>query len=205
MENTKVLTSFGAALGGFELAWAIKHDLDQVLGKDAAYLDAVSLSDDVNTHYDWLEELGIWKMGNANWETHFKNAMSNCKVMIFIITEEWLNSYYCWKEFELFMSTKEKRDIKPFFLVTEEALEIIQVNEPRTISLRSGETIMQDLNHLNDFTINKAPFFISQETAPGGYDWHSPSGRIYHYNTKYALTAEEFNALTDNIIQIVTQ
>ena len=37
-ENIKVLISFGAAGGGFELAWALKQDLEEVLGTETTYL-----------------------------------------------------------------------------------------------------------------------------------------------------------------------
>ena len=86
-ENIKVLISFGAAGGGFELAWALKQDLEEVLGTETTYLDAISLSGDPYTNYTWDVQLGIWKMSNDHWFAHYVDAMFNSKVMIFILTK----------------------------------------------------------------------------------------------------------------------
>ena len=200
MNDVKVLISFGAAGGGFELAWAIKHDLDEILGNGSTYLDAISLSDDAHTRFTWSEQLGIWKMSNDNWFKHYVDAMNSCKSMLFIITKEWLESYYCWDEFLQFRKTP---NCKPFFLITEQAFKKLGNGGLKKLS-NSGKVLVQDKTVLKEVIEGNVYYFISEENSPNAYEWRISDTIVYRYNTKYSLLSGDSQHLISNIVSSVS-
>lgn len=201
-ENIKVLISFGAAGGGFELAWALKHDLEEVLGAETTYLDAISLSGDPYTNYTWNEELGIWKMSNKHWFGQYVDAMFNSKVMIFLVTKEWLNSYYCWEEYCLFL---QSRGITPIFLVDREALQMIEEGEERILRNDNGGELYQHLSAFRDFLMNSMFFMLERNEETAEYVWEINDNIRYIYHTKYCLSPEERVNLINRVTEIIFQ
>lgn len=200
MNDVKVLISFGAAGGGFELAWAIKHDLDEILGNGSTYLDAIFLSDDEHTRLTWSEQLGIWKMSNDNWLRHYVDAMNSCKSMLFIITEEWLESYYCWDEFLQFLKTP---NCKPFFLITEQAFKKLENGGCKELS-NGGNVLVQDITSLKEVIERNVYYFISEENSLNDYEWRISDTIVYRYNTKYSLLSGDSQHLISNIVSSVS-
>jgi len=127
--NTQVILSFGAAMGGFEFAMQLRWDLMKRLynmqwNSDPArvYLDAESLKNESNTSYNWDNQLGIYKMKNHFWASFYQGAMSQAKCMIFLFTQQWLNSQYCWEELQWYRQRLEgPTAIKPIFVVFPDA------------------------------------------------------------------------------------
>ena len=122
--DVDVVISFGARNGGFELAWDIRNRILQYTygihltdaWETPVYLDALSLRYDPGTTYDWNPVLGIYQMLNPAWEAFYRQAMAQCKYMIFIITPEWCESRWCWMEYDLYISLFRNR-IEPIFVV----------------------------------------------------------------------------------------
>lgn len=204
-ENVKVLISFGAAGGGFELAWALKNDLDEILGGGATYLDAVSLSSDPDTIYIWDNNNGIWKMSNLHWFAHYVEAMFKSKVMIFIVTREWLDSYYCWEEYSLFLQSNR---IIPIFLVDYEAYHLLEQGGRRILRNIDGSELEQDLDLLYDYVGGSYHFMLSRSEETSDYVWiiEFIGGSIrYDYHTKYCLSSETRENLLSTIVNICLQ
>lgn len=201
-ENIKVLISFGAAGGGFELAWALKHDLEEVLGAETTYLDAISLAGDPYTRYTWNEAQGIWKMSNEHWFGQYVDAMFNSKVMIFIVTKEWLDSYYCWEEYSLFL---QSRGITPIFLVDREALQMIEEREERILRNDNGGELYQHLPAFRDFLTNSMFFMLERNEETAEYVWEINDNIRYVYHTKYCLSPEKRDELINLLTNIINQ
>lgn len=132
-ETTRVIVSFGAREGGFELTAQLRLDIMDRYGKrrvvrdpagkwlrteadDAfCYLDAITLKDASGTSYDQLKlkkkvggverevAVDLNKMANPYWNTYYPAAVGNAAVMIFQITTPWLESEYCLEEFGWFI------------------------------------------------------------------------------------------------------
>jgi hypothetical protein len=132
-ESTRVIVSFGAREGGFELTAQLRLDIMDRYGKrrvvrdpagkwlrteadDAfCYLDAITLKDASGTSYDQLKlkkkvngverevAVDLNKMANPYWNTYYPAAVGNAAVMIFQITTPWLESEYCLEEFGWFI------------------------------------------------------------------------------------------------------
>ncbi len=131
--STRVIVSFGAREGGFELTLQLRLDIMDRYGKrqihrlpdgkflrvesdeSFCYLDAVSLEKAGGTTYTQATEkkivngvekvvpVDVFKMANPFWNKYYPQAMANAAVMIFQITPPWLNSEYCVEEFAWFM------------------------------------------------------------------------------------------------------
>jgi hypothetical protein len=131
--STRVIVSFGARDGGFDLTLQLRLDIMDRYGKrrvhrlptgkflrmesdeSFCYLDAVSLEKAGGTTYTQMKvekvvgglkkDVGIdvFKMANPFWNKYYPQAMANAAVMIFQITQPWLASQYCLEEFAWFM------------------------------------------------------------------------------------------------------
>ena len=105
VKNTRLLLSFGSA-DSFATATEIRKRVMEFCEKDAyisyidtndagfVYLDAETLKGKPGTYID--KETN--KVLNDDWEAVYKKAMHNCDCMLFIITEAWLKSKWCWQE-----------------------------------------------------------------------------------------------------------
>lgn len=131
--TTRVIVSFGARDGGFELTAQLRLDIMDRYGKrkiirapngkflraDAdesfCYLDAITLGQAPGTTYDKLKLektiggvkqdvfIDLNKMANPYWDTYYPEAVANSAVMIFQVTTPWLNSEFCLEELGWFM------------------------------------------------------------------------------------------------------
>lgn len=132
--TTRVIVSFGARDGGFELTAQLRLEIMDRYGRrkiirdpagkflrvDAdeafCYLDAVTLAKAEGTTYDRLSvdkdiqgakrsmAIDLNKMANPYWDTYYPAAVANAAVMIFQITEPWLWSAYCLEEMAWFIT-----------------------------------------------------------------------------------------------------
>lgn len=188
LTKSKVLISFGAMDGGFELAWAVKKQLDDMMGENYAYIDAISLENDPNTSYNWNEELAIYKMANPNWEAYFRLTMENCKTMVLMITKPWLKSKWCIQELEWLIDELKIRNIKVVPVVFKDALQYINetpefriFNEFFDTNPQSTVTVLSDVESIKDVV-----------ASINGHE------HIYHY--RYAIDESVINTLIDKII-----
>lgn len=198
---TKILISFGAISGGFEFALQLRRDLmkhfgarmDHPANSHFVYIDAISLEGDKETHYSWNDQLGIFKMSNGNWEGHYKTAISECEAMIFILTEPWLKSSYCWEELEWYKKALlgNTNKIKPLFILFKDAKKILDENKPFKIEDKrtSSGTIVKhpkDINRI--FRLENTVEINANSEAPGRVT--AANGR-YEYKFKYACSSAE--------------
>jgi hypothetical protein len=131
--TTRVIVSFGARDGGFELTAQLRLEIMDRYGKrkvlrdpagkflriDAdeafCYLDAITLANAEGTTYDRLSvdkdiqgakrsmAIDLNKMANPYWDTYYPAAVANAAVMVFQVTEPWLWSAYCLEELAWFL------------------------------------------------------------------------------------------------------
>ena len=93
-KNTKVVLSFGAADGGYELAKDLRERLMHMGGWDdpcAVYLDGESN----NSLDDFNKDQIALDCGEAYWMALFKQAMRQAQAMVFIVTPQWNTSTWC--------------------------------------------------------------------------------------------------------------
>jgi hypothetical protein len=125
-EKTKVIISFGARNGGFEFAKMLREavyghfnrDIRDVSEAGFCYLDAKSLIKEKATTTPWVGSIGLYKMQNPHWKIFYRTSMKNASTMIFLLTDTWLRSGFCWQELgwhsELIQSGV---DLKTIFVV----------------------------------------------------------------------------------------
>ncbi len=131
--TTRIIISFGARDGGFELTEHLRLDIMDRYGKrqifrdkndkflyaksdeSFCYLDAITLGQARGTSYPFLEldktirgakkkvHIDLNKMANPYWDTYYPEAVANSAVMIFQITDPWLASEYCLQELGWFI------------------------------------------------------------------------------------------------------
>ena len=123
--NTQIVLSFGARNGGFELARKIWSSVRERAGDDPyrvffadkgfVYLDAETLQNEPGTR----NENG--KVLNDNWQEVYGAAMKKANAILFVVTKEWLDSEWCWQEWEWYCELKNEpgKGITPKFLVEE--------------------------------------------------------------------------------------
>lgn len=109
--ETKVVLSFGARNGGIEFAHFMRARIMEKFGykePNDVYLDCVALrqfappSADVDpmqysTVLEARDNGGVAAMNGA-WDIFYEYAMGMARVMIFVTTDEWADSYWCQKE-----------------------------------------------------------------------------------------------------------
>lgn len=191
LTRSKVLISFGAIDGGFELAWDLKRRIDEVFGDNAAYIDAVSLEHDPFTSYNWDQDLAIYKMSNPNWETYFRLTMKHCDTMILLITMPWLQSQWCIQELSWLIDELKTRDINVIPVVFEDALTFISDNHD-TYGI-FGEFI--EVNHDHIVYARGAVVEINKVEA-------MVNGRVHVYHYKYAVSSDVMDEIFDKIIPL---
>ena len=128
-QHTKVIISFGGAFGGFEFAMQLRHDIMRAMNQAHpafCYLDAISLQAAADTRYPWDERYHVFKMQNPHWAQFYESAMSSSNTMIFLLSANWLKSWYCWEEFDWFVERMDRTMIKPIFVVFKDARDILE-------------------------------------------------------------------------------
>lgn len=111
VKNTQIVLSFGSANGGFDIAskaYSIiktryeKQNLYTLYSVDDAlvYLDAKTLKGKKGTKTE------DGKVLNAQWKEIYLEAIRNANAMLFIITDAWLKSAWCWQEFGWYLEKK---------------------------------------------------------------------------------------------------
>jgi hypothetical protein len=130
-DTTRVIVSFGARDGGFELTAQLRLDIMDRYGmrqidkfpdgtvvasgdQSFCYLDAITLEGAKGTKYDPLKikkfkgsdvevAVDLNKMSNPYWDTFYPAAVSKAAVMIFQVTVPWLRSAFCMEELAWFV------------------------------------------------------------------------------------------------------
>ena len=111
VKNTQIVLSFGSAKGGFDIASEaysiIKtrykgQNLYTLYSVDDAlvYFDAETLKGKKGTKTE------DGKVLNAQWKEIYLEAIRNANAMLFIITDAWLESKWCWQEFGWYLEKK---------------------------------------------------------------------------------------------------
>lgn len=201
--STRVILSFGSALGGFEFALQLRHDIMQSRGMswddDPAYIyvDAASLIKQAQTQYTWDEKLGIYKMSNPFWAQFYKDAMDNATNMIFLVTQQWLSSQWCWEELDFYAERFRKNpNIKPIFVVFPDAVPILKKNEIvlRDGSKRHPSQIWNEIKNISNSCV------IDIETAPiPDLQTVIVEGATYTYHYRYVCNESELNKIISSI------
>jgi hypothetical protein len=212
MSKTHVLLSFGAINGGFEFAMALRWDIMKKLGKKwedephFVYLDAESLRDDSETKYPWDGKLGIYKMSNANWKKHYIDAMIECSHMIFLISEPWLKSKWCWDEYNWYLKVvAEGKLITPIFVIFKDAEKILTSNN----IIEDSEGTKHNLKDSIILTgINNSSCIVDIKSDSLGELKNvkacvkPPDGsesKVYEYVYKYVCSKSELNQILSKI------
>ncbi|MDR3640060.1 MAG: hypothetical protein P4L39_01910 [Humidesulfovibrio sp.] len=202
-EKTRVLLSFGAAAGGFEFAMQLRKDIMDKYKKTEqtdpyfTYIDAESLRNDVETKYTWDQNLGIYKMSNPCWDTFYKSAMSKCDYMVFLISEPWLKSNWCWDEFNWYQMVLTEKSITPIFVVFKDALSILNGNN----KVKDGKGNIHDLKPIWQLMIthkNASTVIINTDPDPGVAKV-IVDGATYTYTHKYVCNTQELSAILTKI------
>lgn len=143
VKNTKLLLSFGSA-DCFAIVKEIRNRVMEFCEKDAyisyletrdsgfVYLDAETLKGKPGTYIDEKTK----KVLNDDWEAVYKKAMENCDCMLFIITEAWLKSKWCWQELAWYNRESVgggfgRKRLTLLFLCEEKALDLVRRGDSR--------------------------------------------------------------------------
>ena len=190
-EPTKILISFGARAGGFEFALQLRHDIMKKTQKEIyknpsyVYIDAISLEKDKFTSITWDGNAGIWKMSNNKWDTHYKKAMDECEVMIFLLSKYWLDSKWCRQELEWYKETLKKRpDCKTIFVVFNDAKDIIENKKS------VGGDIKTTISNINAMRGDGNVINI-KAVAEKSIEKVTVDGKSYTYSYMYSCSAED--------------
>jgi hypothetical protein len=201
--KTRVLLSFGAAAGGFEFALQLRKDImDKYKKTDQTdprftYVDAISLKGDAETHYDWDPERGIFKMSNKNWETFYKTGMSQCDYMVFLISEPWLKSNWCWDEFAWYEKVLTEKAVTPVFIVFKDAQTILNGSN-KVLDGKGKEHDLKSLWHQMITHKNAAVIDINTDPAPGVFKV-VVEDETYTYTHKYVCNSQELSNILTKI------
>jgi hypothetical protein len=203
-QNTRVILSFGAASGGFEFAMQLRKDIMDVYNKkwekdlSFVYLDAESLKGESGTMFTWDNTLGIYKMSNEKWAKFYKDAMSQCDYMIFLLSDPWLSSQWCWQEFEWYYDTIKTKNITPILLVFKDAqkyLDPAKVGDnkadEKVIKLKKILSALIEIKGCVVCPINSDP-----DPALGQIE---VEGQTYKYTYRYTCTEEERSAILNSV------
>lgn len=197
--NTQIILSFGAAMGGFEFAMQLRWDImnkhyNIPWNADPArvYLDAESLKQEENTSYNWDKRFGIYKMQNPFWASFYQGALGNAKCMIFLFTQQWLASQYCWEELEWYRQrVTAGGGIKPIFVVFPDAKHMLST---QTITSRDGKR--HNPAHIWESMLRvpgAAKVNINTIADPSMRTVSSITGHNYHF--MYACSEVELNEI----------
>lgn len=146
VKNTQIVLSFGSAKGRFDIASKaysiIKtryegQNLYTLYSVDDAlvYFDAETLKGKKGTKTE------DGKVLNAQWKEIYLEAIRNANAMLFIITDAWLESPWCWQEFGWYLEKKNdtsgrKKPLNIRFLFEKNAFN--RINQNRNITDSKG-------------------------------------------------------------------
>lgn len=139
MPETRVLLSFGGAFGGFPFAWELRNELMLNFGRSPVnnagddrfyvYLDAVSLIGEHGSLYRWNDTIYDVKFENEEWADFYEAAMGQAEYMLFLITLPWLQSKWCWQEYDRYLRERQLRPVdrplKGIFVVFPDAAAVL--------------------------------------------------------------------------------
>jgi hypothetical protein len=206
--GTRVLISFGAASGGFELSLALRHEIYAHLKRSPekepalVYIDAESLREATGTKYTPNVDLDSFAMSNPKWAQFYKGAMGHCTTMIFLITAQWLRSKYCWEELEWFAERLATSSVRPIVLIFPDANAVLL---QRRVETRHGTSHRVD----DLLAITRGPWAVKipiNTVAPSAVRHvaveHSTvaagqAGKTLHFN--YAISEHELAAVLANV------
>lgn len=100
-KNCKVLMSFGAKDGGYELVSTLREELMELRGWSdpcSIYLDGPSTKTITSVN---KKQIAI-DYGESYWKALFKAAMRQSKAMVFVVTSQWARSHWCSQEHQWF-------------------------------------------------------------------------------------------------------
>jgi hypothetical protein len=202
--KTRVVLSFGAAAGGFEFAMELRRNIMAKYGKQFlddptfVYLDAESLREDQATRYTWDDKLGIWKMSNEFWKQYYGSAMDNCQYMVFLISEPWLRSNWCWEEFNWYQRIITEKSVAPIFVVFKDGGRILN-DGAKVKDSKGGE---HDLKPLwQQIVTNPKTQVVDIATDPApGVGTVEVEGKTYTYTHKYVCSESELSAILGKIV-----
>ena len=159
VKNTQIVLSFGSANGGFDIASEaysiIKtryegQNLYTLYSVDDAlvYFDAETLKGKKGTKTE------DGKVLNDQWKEIYLEAIRNANAMLFIITDAWLESPWCWQEFGWYLEKKSdtsgrKKPLNVRFLFEKNAFN--RINQNRNITDSKGG--VHNLDQLNQTVI----------------------------------------------------
>jgi RHS repeat-associated protein len=131
--NIHSLFSFGGRDGGFELTMALRDETYRAAGwphgaftadanVETFYLDAQSAethsATEFNPAYKEAEALDVNLMANPFWDVIYKKGVFSAKTMVFLITDKWLASPYCRKEYQWFLEAQAAgKSVKGLFVI----------------------------------------------------------------------------------------
>jgi hypothetical protein len=117
---TEVLMSFSnAGLGSVFATWLRRRIMlaKGLFDTTSVYMDNIAMRDREGTALTQDTRFkeansGITLIGasNAEWNSHYLQAMAECKSMIVVATKEWAASQWCWQEFTQAGQQAEARD-----------------------------------------------------------------------------------------------
>lgn len=113
VKNTQLVLSFGSAKGGFDIASKAYSIIQERYKNKAEHLYTLYSVDDALVYLDAETLKGKkgtktedGKVLNAQWKEIYLEAIRNANAMLFIITDAWLESKWCWQEFGWYLEKK---------------------------------------------------------------------------------------------------
>lgn len=153
VKNTQIVLSFGSAKRGFDIASEaysiIKtryegQNLYTLYSVDDAlvYFDAETLKGKKGTKTE------DGKVLNAQWKEIYLEAIRNANAMLFIITDAWLESKWCWQEFGWYLEKKNdtsgrKKPLNVRFLLEKNADDRLFRNKKVTDNTKESHDLDQ--------------------------------------------------------------
>ncbi|MBO8450646.1 MAG: toll/interleukin-1 receptor domain-containing protein [Spirochaetes bacterium] len=163
VKNTQIVLSFGSANGGFDIASEaysiIKtryegQNLYTLYSVDDAlvYFDAKTLKGKKGT------KIEDGKVLNDQWKEIYLEAIRNANAMLFIITDAWLKSKWCWQEFGWYLEKKNdtsgrKKPLNVRFLLEKNARNRLANN--KEVTDNTGKSHALDQLNQTIITTNK--------------------------------------------------
>lgn len=202
-DHTRVILSFGSAFGGFEFAMQLRYDIMQKAGigwdENLAYvyLDAASLKHQKDSNYPWDQRLGIYKMNNPLWKAFYEGALNHARSMIFLLTEQWLTSQYCWEELTFFIERFDKNpNIRPVFVIFPDAVDILNQDE---VELRD-KTKRKPIEIWSEMKAVPGSTVVDIKTPPdNSLQTIVVEGESYEYHYEYMCNEAELNEIINSL------
>jgi hypothetical protein len=215
VKDTRVIISFGAREGGFELAAALRDDIMKKYNNKSesfVYLDAESARLAEGTKYnpsmthDGKYQYG-WRMHSDYWDDLFYGAIGKAQVMLFFVTEMWFRSSWCWMEFEWCKEWIAKgHKIKPILIFFKDAWVLRHDSELEATGTTPGSKVIVQPNRLVNFwnqQENAERIYLRTWSPVGGavsFDNGKGGEDTYQYQYTYTCSKEE----REKILNMVT-